>query len=97
MNEAIMSMLLSQEVERETRKRLFDRYDPDHLYKDEMWDSLDSGLSLKKSLQRIVAVVGRRGPSRAVSKGSRRWPDGTLQPRLLPDDAAAGVHRRTPT
>lgn len=71
MNDPILTIVLMQEVERVTRKQHFGAQDPDELYKQEMWDSLDSAPSFKALFHRIASFVTRRNSTFGREQGAK--------------------------
>lgn len=71
MHEPFFTTILSQEIARETRRHQFGNLDPDELYRDEMWDSLDSAPSLKMLFHRVTSFIGRRLPSASHKRGEQ--------------------------
>lgn len=71
MHEPFFTAILSQEIARKTRKHQFGDQDPDELYKNEMWDSLDSFPSFRTVVSRLVAFVTRRKPATSQLQGDQ--------------------------
>lgn len=64
MQDFIFSNLASQELPREARNHQYGDFDPDEMYKDEMWGSLYVGSSFKDLIQRIASWFTRRKAAR---------------------------------
>ena len=68
MHDFITTNLAVQEMARETRKHQFGNLDSDELYKNEMWDSLDSAPGFKALFSSIVSWVSRRKRASSESR-----------------------------